>query len=72
MWAGNEGFLDPIPTAQVPRFQQELREHLRTEASIYAAIRDERLVSDETETKLRAELDRFANTFSVHEEALVA
>ena len=72
VWAGNEGYLDAIPTGQVPRFQDDLREHLRTEGSVYAAIRDEKLVSDETETKLRAELDRFANTFSVHEESLVA
>src|SRR5436190_2087003 len=29
IWAGNEGYLDEIPTPQVSRFQEELREHLR-------------------------------------------
>ena len=31
LFAGNEGYLDDIPTPQVPRFQEELREHLRAE-----------------------------------------
>ena len=40
IYAGINGYLDEIPTAQVPRFQEELREHLRTEKSIYQQIRD--------------------------------
>src|SRR5438552_8141017 len=47
IFAGNEGFLDEIPADQVQRFQDELREHLRTEGSIYKAIRDEKVLSDE-------------------------
>src|SRR5438128_1290928 len=39
IFAGNEGFLDEIPPGQVRRFQEELREHLRAEKSIYEAIR---------------------------------
>ena len=38
---------------QVPRFQDELREHLRTEGSIYAAIREEKDLSDELTEKLQ-------------------
>src|SRR5437764_891533 len=34
IFAGNEGFLDEIPADQVQRFQEELREHLRTEGAI--------------------------------------
>src|SRR5881392_3207887 len=52
LWAGNEGFLDSIPVDQVPRFQEELREHLRAEGSIYKAIRDSGDLSDETEQQL--------------------
>src|SRR5690349_2574953 len=40
IYAGNEGYLDDIPTAQVPRFQEELREHLHAEESIYNEIRE--------------------------------
>src|SRR5213082_1051601 len=34
IFAGIHGYLDEIPTTQVPRFQDELREHLRAEGSI--------------------------------------
>jgi F-type H+/Na+-transporting ATPase subunit alpha len=71
IFAGNEGFLDEIPVDQVQRFQDELREHLRTEGSVYETVRNERELSDELQEKLRREIERFANTFSVREESLV-
>src|SRR5262249_14792315 len=40
IYAGNEGYLDDIPTPQVTRFQDELREHLRAEGDIYKEIRE--------------------------------
>jgi F0F1-type ATP synthase, alpha subunit len=40
IYAGNEGYLDDIPTPQVSRFQDELREHLRAEGEIYKQIRE--------------------------------
>src|SRR5262245_48391193 len=73
LFAGNEGYLDKIPVAQVPRFQDELREHLRAEDSVYKTIRESGDLDEETEKKLRAELDKFINTFAVQEEeALVS
>jgi F-type H+-transporting ATPase subunit alpha len=72
IFAGINGFLDPIPAAQVPRFHEELREHLRTEGSILAAIRDTKELSDETQEKLKAELERFAQSFNVEEEKALA
>src|SRR5207247_3286501 len=33
LYAGINGFLDKIPVPQVPRFQDELREHLRDRKS---------------------------------------
>jgi F-type H+-transporting ATPase subunit alpha len=73
LFAGNEGYLDKIPSAQVPRFQDELREHLRAEGSLYKTIRETGDLNEETEKKLRAELDKFLNTFNVEqEEALVS
>ena len=70
IFAGNEGFLDEIPADQVQRFQDELREHLRTEGSIYKAIRDEKVLSDEAQEKLRQEIEKFAQTFAVQEKSL--
>ena len=67
IFAGNESFLDEIPTDQVQRFQEELREHLRTEGSVYKAIREEKVVSDETREKLRQEIEKFKNTFAVQD-----
>src|SRR5213595_167490 len=71
IFAGNEGFLDDIPTVEVLRFQTELREHLRSEGSIYGAIREEKVLSDESQEKLRREVEKFAKTFAVQEKSLV-
>ena len=73
LFAGNEGYLDKIPADQVPRFQEELREHLRAEGSLFKAIRESGDLAEDTDKKLRSELDRFANSFNVEqEEALVS
>jgi F-type H+-transporting ATPase subunit alpha len=70
IFAGNEGFLDEIPVDQVQRFQEELREHLRTEGSTYKVIREEKVLSDEVQEKLRKEIEKFAKTFAVQEKSL--
>jgi F-type H+-transporting ATPase subunit alpha len=73
LFAGNEGFLDEIPVSQVPRFQDELREHLRTEGTILKTIRESGDLSDETDKQLREAIGSFANTFNVEQdEALVS
>jgi F-type H+/Na+-transporting ATPase subunit alpha len=73
LYAGVNGYLDDIPVSQVPRFQDELREYLRTEESILKAIRDTGDLSDETAEKLNKELDRFKQSFNVErEEGLVS
>ncbi len=69
LYAGVNGYLDPIPVPQVPRFQDELREHLRAERSILADIRETGDLSDETAAKLDAELKKFQQGFNVQEEA---
>ncbi len=68
IFAGIHGYLDDIPTPQVPRFQDELREALRVEDSIYAAIRDTKDVDDDLEARLRAEIEKFKSSFAVREE----
>jgi F-type H+/Na+-transporting ATPase subunit alpha len=67
LYAGTQGFLDEIPTGQVARFHDELRELLRTEGTIYAAIRDSNDLTDETTGKLDAELKKFVGSFNVAE-----
>jgi F-type H+/Na+-transporting ATPase subunit alpha len=71
IWTGVHGLLDDIPAAQVPRFEEELREYLRTEGSIYKEIRESGDLPDELEERLRAEVEKFQQTFAVHEESVV-
>jgi F-type H+/Na+-transporting ATPase subunit alpha len=68
IYAGVNGYLDEIPPAQAPRFQDELREALRAESSLYEAIRDQKELTDDLDERIRAELDKFADTFAVKEE----
>jgi hypothetical protein len=53
---------------QVPRFHGELREHLRTEASVLQAIRDSGDLPEDTEEKLKKELEHFQGVFNIEEE----
>jgi F-type H+-transporting ATPase subunit alpha len=68
IYAGINGALDRVPVGQVPRYQEELRETLRAEGSIYQAIREANDVSDETAEKLDKALAKFNESFNVQEE----
>jgi F-type H+-transporting ATPase subunit alpha len=73
LYAGVNGFLDDIPVPQVPRFQEELREYMRTEGKILQEIRDTGDLPDELGERLEVELKKFKQSFSVQEEtSLVA
>jgi F-type H+-transporting ATPase subunit alpha len=73
LYAGVNGFLDDVPVAQVPRFQDELREHLRTEGSVLKEIRESGDLPDELAEKLEGEMKKFKQMFNVEEEqSLVA
>jgi F-type H+/Na+-transporting ATPase subunit alpha len=67
IFAGIHGYLDEVPVDQVPRFQDELREHMRTEASILTEIREKKELSDELIERLHNELKAFASRFNVQE-----
>ena len=72
LYAGVNGWLDDIPTEQVPRFHEELREHMRTEGSVLKTIRETGDLDDETAKKLDGELEKFKKAFNVEtEDALV-
>jgi len=67
IFAGIHGYLDRIPVSDVPRFQDELREHMKTEGTILNAIREQKELSDELTEKLNAELKGFVSRFNVQE-----
>ena len=71
IYAGINGYLDDIPTPQVQRFQDELREFLRTEGTVYKQIRETGDLSDELAEKLNGELEKFKQMFNVEAKALV-
>jgi proton translocating ATP synthase, F1 alpha subunit len=65
LFAVNESYLDDIPVPEVPRFQEELREHLRAEGTIYKSIRETGDILEETDKKLREEIEKFKRGFNV-------
>jgi F-type H+-transporting ATPase subunit alpha len=68
IYAGIHGWLDGVPVGQVPRFQEELRETVRAQGSVYPAITSAGDLSDETVASLDALLARFVESFAVLEE----
>jgi F-type H+/Na+-transporting ATPase subunit alpha len=71
IWVAVNGYLDEVPSDQVPRFQEELREYLRTEGKAYGQIRDTGDLPGELEDQLKAEVEKFQGSFSVQETATV-
>jgi F-type H+-transporting ATPase subunit alpha len=65
IYAGNEGYLDDIPTPQVSRFQEELREHLKAEGGIYKSIAESGDLPDELAQQLNGEIEKFKNAFNI-------
>jgi len=69
IYVGINGFLDDVPVSDVPRFQEELREHLRAEGTIYKEIRETGDLLDELAERLNKEIERFKERFNVSDEA---
>jgi F-type H+-transporting ATPase subunit alpha len=69
IYTGIHGYLDDIPTPQVQRFQEELREYLRAQGEIYTQIREIGDLPDELAEKLNAEIEKFKNGFNIEEES---
>jgi F-type H+-transporting ATPase subunit alpha len=73
LYAGINGYLDDVPTAQVSRFQDELREFMRAEESVYKEIRETGDLGDGLSERLNAQIEKFKGTFAIkEEESLVA
>ncbi len=65
IFAGTQGFLDAIPTAQVTRYEAAMLQHFRTaHADILGDIRDKRDLTDDTRAKLKDALTAFGKTFA--------
>jgi F-type H+-transporting ATPase subunit alpha len=65
IFAGVRGYLDKIPAAEVVRFESAFMDDIRANGSdILDTIRTEKDISEETEKKLTAFLDRFSKVFS--------
>ena len=65
IFAGTQGFLDNVPTADVVRYEAALLADMRANhADVLGAIRDSKDLGDETKGKLKAALDSFAKTFA--------
>ena len=73
IYAGINGWLDKIPVAQVPRFHDELREHLRTEGSILAGRSARRATSPRRPRRSsRPSSSSSSSVFNVEEEKALA
>ena len=72
LYAGINGYLDDVPADDVPRFQDELREYMRTDKTILAEMRESGELSDELAERLDGAITRFKETFAVTEEEPVA
>jgi F-type H+-transporting ATPase subunit alpha len=72
LYAGVNGYLDDIPTDQVPRFNQEFIEDLRAEGSILKQIRDTGDLPDDLAERLDAEIEKFKGMFNIEGEQAAA
>jgi len=64
IFAGVRGYLDSVPVQKVTEFEQKLRDELKANGQdILEAIRSEKELSDATEKKLKAFIEKFSKTF---------
>jgi F-type H+/Na+-transporting ATPase subunit alpha len=63
LFAGVNGLLDDIPTEDIPRFQDELRDHLRADGSIYKSIRESGDLPDDAAEELTGEIEKVKGRF---------
>ena len=65
IFAGVNGYTDDIEVSDITRFESRYLETIREQgAQILASIREEKVLSDETEKTLRAFLDDFVKSFA--------
>ena len=73
IYAGVNGFLDDISVADVPRFIEELLEHLRSEGDVLQTIKETGDLPDDVAAKLDKEIKKVQRSFAPSEtDSLVA
>ena len=64
IFAGTNGYLDPLPVNRVGEYEAAMLSFLRTDhADLLGTIRDTKDLSDDAKASLKAALDGFAKTF---------
>jgi F-type H+-transporting ATPase subunit alpha len=65
IYAGVNGYLDPIPVAAVRKFEDGLLRTMREDApDVLDAIRNEKQISDDTGARLKAAVEAYAKRFT--------
>jgi F-type H+-transporting ATPase subunit alpha len=65
IFAGTSGYLDSIPNAQIPRYEQELLAHVHASyPDVVESIRTTREMSKDSEDKLKKAYDEFTQSFT--------
>jgi F-type H+-transporting ATPase subunit alpha len=65
IFAGTQGFLDPLPVNKVGAFEDGLLRHLRSShQDVLDTIRTDKELKDETRAKLKAAIESFSKTFA--------
>jgi F-type H+-transporting ATPase subunit alpha len=65
IWAGTNGYLDPLPVNKVKAFEDGLLSLLRGKnVEILNSIRDTRDLSDDNAAKLKSVVEGFAKSFA--------
>jgi F-type H+-transporting ATPase subunit alpha len=65
IWAGTNGYLDPLPVSKVREFEEGLLSLMRSKhTDILNTIRDTGDLSDETAAKLKAVVEAYAKSFT--------
>ncbi|MFA6219519.1 MAG: F0F1 ATP synthase subunit alpha [Erythrobacter sp.] len=65
IFAGTNGYLDPIPTDRVTAYEEQMLSYMRAEhAAVLAEIRDTGKFEDDVKGKVVAALDTFARQFA--------
>jgi F-type H+/Na+-transporting ATPase subunit alpha len=68
LYAAVNGYLDDIPVPQVPRFHDEMLEHLKAEKTVLETIRETGDLPEDVEKQLAGEIDKFKKAFNVEQE----
>jgi F-type H+-transporting ATPase subunit alpha len=66
IWLGTSGYLDDVPLEDVGRFERDFLDYVqRNQPGVYQAIRETRVLSDDTAGALKEAVGEFRQTFEI-------